>query len=83
MLKTPDYVLIESIGTEPPPGAPAGASQPDYLPAGAFVRPIEERYLPKDWKDYVAGGRWVSKDEVVCYTRVGLRVIKKSNIRQV
>lgn len=69
-MRTPDYVLTVQVEED--------------LKAGTFVRPIRLEYLPKGWEEYVKGARWMSPEtEVVCYTPAGLRIILKSNMRQV
>ncbi len=68
MSRTPNYVTTIATGE---------------LPEGAFVRPIQLEYLPKDWKDYVKGAAYFDpQTEYVCYTRLGLRIIPKYQVRQ-
>lgn len=66
---TPNYTLIEAVGE---------------LPQGAFVRPIHLRYLPKGWEAYVKGAQWFDPTtEAVCYTRLGLMILKTYQFRRV
>jgi hypothetical protein len=69
-MKTPEYVLIQTVDED--------------LPAGSFISPIYFRYLPRGWEISIAGGTWINHDtQVVCYTKKGLRIIQRANIRQV
>lgn len=58
-----------------------GYGEPLELPQGAFVRPIDERYVPKHILEDTT--RLRSNDEVFCYTRYGIIPILKSMIREV
>jgi hypothetical protein len=67
MLPTPNFVLMSEY--RPYMGS---SSDPVVLPAGAFVRPIDLKYVPKH---VIEDRRWSSfneKTEVFCYTRVGI-----------
>ena len=52
------------------------------LPAGAFVKPIEYKWVPKHILDCDMG-RWFNKDiQTFCYTHYGIVVIPNEMIRK-
>ena len=78
-MKTPDYVITSAFTHYPGYG-----QEGRTLPEGSFVRPIEFRYLPKEFRDddtYKLLDR--GKNHEFCYTRIGIVAIPKSQIRKV
>ena len=68
-MSTPNYALNRAVGE---------------LPDGAFVRPIQVKYLPKGWEEYVKGASFFDPNtETVCYTRLGLMIIPNHSFRRV
>lgn len=53
------------------------------LPVGAFVRPIEFHYVPKDTLERLHFEEWRAAVAVVCYTRLGMVVIERDYIEEV
>ena len=49
----------------------------DYLPAGAHVKVIQARYLPKDFDI-----RFYAPSEVVVYSQFGIGVIDKDAVKE-
>jgi hypothetical protein len=74
-LPTPNYVITETHTF-----TAVGGSNSRTLPAGAFVRPIEVRYLPKHILDR---HRWYNIDsEVFVFTAYGIILIPRSIMRE-
>lgn len=75
-MRTPDFVLkvAHSYGTSP---------DQRTLPAGTFVRPLELHYVPKHCISNPENKWFNSETEVFCYTRYGIVVIRKDNIKEV
>jgi hypothetical protein len=74
-MKTPDYILIAEYNYV--------NDNLDHLilPAGAFVRPIEECYVPKHVKDRKINAWFNGALEVYCYTRQGIIAIPWDQLR--
>ncbi len=68
--RAPDYQLIRAVGD---------------LPAGAFVRPIEMKWVPKETIERLGIDKmFLDENEyVVCYARFGMVLIERANIREV
>lgn len=79
-MKTPDYILKEEYSY---PSGKGASHDLKVLKAGAFVRPIEQRYVPKHVLEDERW-RWFSpKLEVFVYTSQGIVVVPKNIIREV
>ncbi len=73
-IRMEEYVLIEDFQY-----TPLGTYDTKVLPAGSFVKPISERWLPQHVKDEM---RWYDPQvEVYCYTRVGMVKLPWSKLR--
>lgn len=73
MLPTPNYVLMEDVKIH-------GSGDPQTLPAGTFIRPIDIRWVPKHIKD---DNLWFNeKKQVYCYTSLGIIPISLDVIRR-
>lgn len=79
-LPTPNFVLMVEFNV--PSYGSYGTRQDRTLPAGAFVRPIEPRYVPQFILDRDEN-RWFNEaKEAYCYCRFGIVVIPKNLMRQ-
>lgn len=75
-MKLPEYVLMEPWEYD------YGSFDKLQLPVGAFVQPINEKYVPQHVKD---DKRWSGskKNLVYCYTRYGILLLPESIIRKI
>ena len=72
-MKTPDFILTQDVTI-------GYGNDAFTLKANTFVRPIEERWLPKHVTDRRT---WKDDTEVGCHTPKGIHYIKKMYLRQV
>ena len=76
-MKTPDYVLSEDFKK-------LDANwEAKIIPAGTFVRPIDERYVPDHVKKDRLNMLMRTEHDVYCYTPMGIILIPFAIIRRV
>ena len=77
-LPTPNYVLNQRVEHR------NGFTDSFILEAGAFVRPIDERWVPKH---VLEDPRWQDKYKkalhIFCYTHYGIIMVPRDALRQV
>jgi len=76
-MKTPDYVL--SVNFKKLDSNWDSVT----IPAGTFVRPISECYVPKHVKENHMNMQMRTPDDVYCYTPMGIILIPLAIIRRV
>jgi hypothetical protein len=74
-VKTPNYMLTEEVRF-------INYGETKTIPKGAFVRPIELKYVPKHVLDSPNNRFFNSATEVFAFTRYGIVAIPKSSIRE-
>lgn len=75
-LPTPNFVLTEEWRVS------LGLGKDKVLPVGAFVRPIEDIYLPTHIKESQAY-KWLSENEIFVFSSYGIICIPKKIMRKV
>lgn len=76
-VRVPNHMLAEAVTIN------MGPHDVKTLPAGAFVKPIDWRWLPKHLLDSFYF-MWSNKDDdIPCYTQIGIVPIPRNKLRVV
>ncbi len=76
-MKTPDYVLCEDIDLLD------DNWDKKVVPAGTFVKPVHENYVPAHVKDRKINMWFNSELDEYCYSSFGFLIVPKKLIRRV